>query len=251
MSSNSKENTRANLYVTLLVILMMVAVVVAVAGAVVRNVSKPAEDETKRPAVTTEADSTAPSGLVVSEDERPDTPHDQGEKDDPTTDDAAAAQDAETTDSVDAIAEDVLPKFSSPTGGMILQGYSMDVPVFSATMNDYRTHNGVDVSVDPGERVFAAADGVIRRIWTDPMMGQCISITHSGGAVSTYANLGEVLPDGIAEGAAVKAGDVIAAAGESALAEISEESHIHYELRIDGVCVNPAEYLTFEEPYEE
>ena len=251
MSSNSKENTRAGLYVTLLVILMTVAVVVAVAGAVVRNVSKPAPEETKRPAVTTDADSAVPGGLTVSEDTRTDTPHDAGEKEEPSTDDSAATGEAETTDSVDAIVEDVLPKFSNPTGGMILQRYSMDVPVFSATMNDYRTHGGVDVSAEPGAPVFAAADGVIDQIWADPMMGQCISVTHSGGAVSTYANLGEQLPDGIAPGAAVKAGDVIGAAGESALAEISEESHVHYELKIDGVSVDPAKYITFEEPYEE
>ena len=47
----------------------------------------------------------------------------------------------------------------------------------------------------------------------------------------------------IAVGASVKAGERIAAIGESALMEVAESPHLHYELEIDGVCVNPADYM--------
>ena len=86
---------------------------------------------------------------------------------------------------------------------------------------------------------------MIGEVWDDPMMGKCLSITHAGGGVSTYSNLCEELPAGITVGTSVKAGDIIAAAGESALAEIAQESHLHFELQVNGVSVNPADYIDF------
>lgn len=77
------------------------------------------------------------------------------------------------------------------------------------------------------------------------MMGKCLSIAHAGGGVSTYANLNEELPAGIAVGTSVQAGDIIAAAGESALAEVAQEPHLHFELQINGTAVNPADYIDF------
>ena len=41
----------------------------------------------------------------------------------------------------------------------------------------------------------------------------------------------------------MKAGERIADIGESALMEVAESPHLHYELEIDGVCVNPADYM--------
>lgn len=52
----------------------------------------------------------------------------------------------------------------------------------------------------------------------------------------------------------IQGGDVLATVGDTSLVEIADESHIHYELAIDGVTVNPAEYIDFSdnaENYEE
>ena len=51
------------------------------------------------------------------------------------------------------------------------------------------------------------------------------------------------MPDGITVGTAVHAGDRIGAIGESALMEIADSPHLHYELEIDGVSVDPADYM--------
>ncbi len=244
MNNNSKETRRANLYVTLLVILMMVAVVVAIAGAVVRNVNTDTPgvvETTDKEEERTGDQTTADDALAQREDETTDEPDELAEKDGETKADVSA----DTTVNVDAQPEEELPTFVNPTGGVILQAYSMEVPVFSITMNDYRTHDGVDISVGAGEAVCAAADGVIQEIWDDPMMGKCLSVSHAGGALSTYANLSEELPAGITAGTSVKAGDVIGAAGESALAEIAQEPHLHFALEVDGVCVDPAAYIDF------
>ncbi len=241
MNNNSKENRKANLYVTLLVILMMIAVVVAIAGAVVRNVNTDTAETTKpvhKVQVTERADTTADASSETKKDA--DRSDEFAEKDGETK-----KPEADTTLDVNGEPEEVLPQFINPTGGVVMQNYSMDVPVFSPTMNDYRTHKGVDISVGAGDKICAAADGVIGEVWDDPMMGKCLSITHAGGGVSTYSNLSEELPAGITAGTSVKAGDIIAAAGESALAEIAQESHLHFELQVNGVSVNPADYIDF------
>ena len=160
----------------------------------------------------------------------------------PLESDTTAAS-AEDVPAEPVIAEETIPNFISPVAGVVSQMHNTDVPVYSLTMGDYRTHTGVDILSDCGASVCATADGTVGEIWDEPMMGVCLSIEHKGGARSIYKNLAPQLPEGIAPGVAVKAGDRIGAIGESALMEIAESPHLHYELQIDGVSVNPAEYM--------
>ena len=122
-----------------------------------------------------------------------------------------------------------IPTFTPPVGGAVIVSFSDVTPVFSVTMNDYRTHPAVDIEAESGSAIAAAADGVIGAVWDDPMMGKCITVVHSG----------------ITEGAWVSSGQVIAAVGDSALQEIAEESHVHYELSVGGQAVDPAKYIDF------
>ena len=144
-----------------------------------------------------------------------------------------------------------LPTFSLPVSGEISMDFSDSVPVFSQTMNDYRTHLGVDISASLGDEVLAVADGVITNVWDDPFMGTCVSIEHTGNAVSIYKNLDPEVNDGIVIGASVKSGDIIGAVGESAMNEIAEEPHLHYELKVDGTHVDPKKHFKFPGQKEE
>ena len=143
---------------------------------------------------------------------------------------------------------DTLPDFSLPTSGEIAIDYSDSVPVFSQTMNDYRTHLGVDISASLGTPVMAVADGIVTNVWEDPFMGTSVSIEHSGNAVSIYKNLAPEVAEGIIIGASVKCGDTIGAVGESAMNELAEEPHLHYEMKINGKHVDPKEHLPFPAP---
>ena len=146
--------------------------------------------------------------------------------------------------------ENPLPSFVSPVQtGRVSFEFSNSVPVFSLTMNDYRVHDGVDISSPLGAEVFAVADGTVTEVWDDVRMGTCVSIAHSGNAVSTYKNLNPQLADQVQVGATVKAGEVIGLVGESAMVEIAQESHLHYELSIDSAKVDPCHYIAF--PQEE
>lgn len=130
-----------------------------------------------------------------------------------------------------------------PLDGMVSKAFSDSVPVYSLTMNDYRVHNGVDLEAEIGSAVYACAQGVIDSIYEDPFMGTCIAIDHGNGLVSRYMNLSPQLPEGISAGREVGGDTVIAAVGESALAEIASEGHLHFELYQDGQALDPVAYI--------
>lgn len=135
--------------------------------------------------------------------------------------------------------------FISPlTNGNISKEWSADIPVFSDTMEDYRVHLGVDLEADAGTPVYAAADGTIESVEFDPMMGQTIVISHANGYKSVYRNLQTKIADGIAAGTVVKAGDEIGAVGDTALVEISQAPHLHFEIYKDDNCENPLSHIT-------
>ncbi|MGN1094775.1 MAG: peptidoglycan DD-metalloendopeptidase family protein [Eubacteriales bacterium] len=131
--------------------------------------------------------------------------------------------------------------------GSVVKAYSADIPVFSLTMEDYRVHCGVDIGADVGTEVLAVSNGTISKVRYDPMMGQTIEITHDGGYVSVYKNLRTNLPGGIKEGAKVTVGDTIGYVGDTAIIEISEKPHIHFELYHSEKNVDPLTKITISE----
>jgi len=135
--------------------------------------------------------------------------------------------------------------FVSPmTAGNIIKEWSADIPVFSNTMEDYRLHLGVDISAAIGTPVYAVADGTVESVEFHPMMGQTVVITHANGYKSIYQNMQTAVPSGIQAGVTVKAGDAIGTVGDTALIEISEDPHLHFELYKDDVCENPLAHFT-------
>lgn len=238
---NNRAKRIGNLYVALVVILMAVAIIAAIAGAMSRS------KQTAEKGIGKNTDTTAVEDAVknketepASEDVFKPTKNEETKVDETTSAD-------EETEKTEA---EPLPQFVNPTNGSLVKDYSVEVPVFSVTMEDYRTHNGVDIYVQKGERILAAAAGTVKEIWEDPMMGTCMSISHTGGAETIYKNLAPEIPEGITVGAQVSEGSFIAVGGESALTEISEEPHLHFEMKVNGEFVNPCDYINFENSEE-
>ena len=113
-------------------------------------------------------------------------------------------------------------------------------------MGDWRVHSGLDIAASLGSEVRAAADGTIEKVWQDPLMGTCISITHAGELTTVYQNLHETVATGIVPGATVKMGDTIGAIGETALIECAEEPHLHFEVLLKNEKVDPLDYISKE-----
>lgn len=136
-----------------------------------------------------------------------------------------------------------LPSFILPVSGNLTREHDPSLQVFSPTMQDYRVHLGIDLSTKADAPVYAAADGKISKIWVDTLMGYCIAIKHSGDCVTVYKNLAETLPEGIAEGVSVRSGQLIATVGESAMVEVADEPHLHFEMTVGDLAVDPLEYF--------
>jgi len=98
-------------------------------------------------------------------------------------------------------------------------------------------HEGIDISAPFGSQVRAAAEGVVIESGNDAGYGKAIVIDHGYGIVTRYAHLSRSY---VVVGQKVKKGSVIGAVGSSGK---STGPHVHYEVRIDGVPVNPIKYL--------
>ena len=111
--------------------------------------------------------------------------------------------------------------------------------IYSETMNDYRTHSGIDIAAELNAPVHAYTDGIIKEVYDDPFMGTTIVIEHEDALTTYYMNLAQTLPDGIQAGAEVKGGDVIGAVGVSAIIEADDGPHLHFEMRVNGKLIDP------------
>ncbi|MBO4584907.1 MAG: M23 family metallopeptidase [Clostridia bacterium] len=121
-------------------------------------------------------------------------------------------------------------------GGTLLREYSADALVFSPTMQDWRTHNGIDVAAPVGTAVRAMAAGKVTSIREDDMLGWVIEIAH-GSYVVSYCNVQEGIA--VKEGDTVGIGDTIGGVGQQARLEIGDEPHIHLEVRRNGELIDP------------
>lgn len=149
------------------------------------------------------------------------------------------------TDGSNPTVNDTVPELSLPvSAGTLTKRHSVDTQVFSPTMNDYRVHLGVDISTEASAPVCAVADGTVAQLWEDPMMGWCVALTHTGDAVSVYKNLAPEFAEGIAAGSEVKAGQLLGHVGDTAMMEIAEEPHLHLELTVGGLQVDPLDYFS-------
>lgn len=108
----------------------------------------------------------------------------------------------------------------------------------------YRTlqeHQGVDYAIPEGTRIFATADGIVREVkGKNSTSGITVVIDHRNGYTTSYSHLQSVK---VKRGRRVQRGDIIALSGNSGL---SLAPHLHYEVRYNGVRVNPIHYFFME-----
>lgn len=128
-----------------------------------------------------------------------------------------------------------------PVKGEIIKEFSGEELVYSETFDDYRVHNGIDISAKRSEPVFAVYDGVVSKIYADALCGIVIEVEHQNDYTSVYKNLSS--DKMVRKGDKVKKGQTISGVGETAVFESATESHIHFELKKGDKYVNPREYI--------
>lgn len=133
---------------------------------------------------------------------------------------------------------------SPPVNGEITWDYAMNELIYSATLDQWTTHCGVDIACRQGDPVRAVADGTVEKVYTDDAFGITIIIKHKNGHRTVYSNLAEdeIL---LSVGVSVSANQTIASCGNTAKFECADKSHIHFEYHVDGKPVNPHNYVRF------
>ena len=101
----------------------------------------------------------------------------------------------------------------------------------------HRRHAGVDLPGPPMTSVHATGAGIVRIAGRTGGYGNLVEIEHSGGVRTRYGHLARVL---VSPGASVDQGETIGRMGSTGR---STGTHLHYEVRVNGVAVNPLDYI--------
>lgn len=127
-----------------------------------------------------------------------------------------------------------IPSRNPLDGASLTSGFGMrSHPVLGGR----RGHKGVDLGMPTGTPIYATADGVISKAEWFSSYGLYIAIEHGGKIQTRYGHLSRL---SVASGQPVKKGDLIGYVGSTGR---STGPHLHYEVRIAGIAVNPIPYM--------
>lgn len=121
-----------------------------------------------------------------------------------------------------------------PSRGFVSSTFGYRVSPFTSVK---KMHEGLDIAAPRGTEVLAPADGVVTFNGVKGAYGNLLVLDHGYGLVTRFGHLSQIL---VQPGTRVKRGDRIARVGNTGR---STGDHLHYEVRIDGVPVNPTRYI--------
>ncbi|WP_206046662.1 M23 family metallopeptidase [Inconstantimicrobium porci] len=123
---------------------------------------------------------------------------------------------------------DGVPFLQRPSRGIITSNYGRRYGA---------THHGIDIAACYGSNIGAALDGVVNETGYNSVYGYYVKVNHGGGIETLYGHSSKIL---VQKGDVIKKGDTIALVGSTGN---STGPHIHFELRTNGVAINPAKYI--------
>ena len=121
-----------------------------------------------------------------------------------------------------------------PADGFLSSGFGYRRSPFTGRS---QLHAGIDISNRPGTNIIAPANGVITFVGSDGAYGLVVVMDHGNNITTRFAHLRKAL---VKENQTIQRGDVIAHMGSSGR---STGPHLHYEVRIGNVPVNPMRYI--------
>ena len=121
-----------------------------------------------------------------------------------------------------------------PARGWVSSGFGYRLSPFTS---EKELHRGLDICSRKGSPVLAPADGVVSYVESDPGYGKTVIVNHGYGLNTMYAHLDKVH---VKKGQAVRRHQEIAQVGDSGR---TTGSHLHYEVHLNGVPVNPLRYI--------
>ena len=131
--------------------------------------------------------------------------------------------------------------FEMPVEGELVKQFAVDNLIYSDTLQEWTTHNGIDIKADKTTIVKASETGTIKTIKNDPRYGLTIIIEHENGFQTVYSNL--LTSEFVVEGEKVQKGQSLGTVGNTAAFEIADEPHLHFEVIKDLKQVDPTIYI--------
>lgn len=199
----------------------------------VRNTADEIKQQQETPSVT---DSTA-SLPDESEDWR-----NYAAEDDGTAEQTMTEPKQDDTSKEEQPKSNTLTGFVLPVDGEIITPYSNGEMVKSLTLNDWRTHDGVDIAADTGTPVKACNSGTVESVSADPLWGTTVVLSHTDGTKSYYMGLDKNVP--VSKGQQVALGEVIGSVGDTAEIEQALSSHLHFAMKQNGNWIDPIQNHT-------
>ena len=121
-----------------------------------------------------------------------------------------------------------------PVRGILSSGFGVRISPFTDTKV---FHHGLDIIARPGAPVMAASGGVVVRSGYESLFGNIVVLDHGYGYRTLYAHLGE---RAVATGDVVEKGESLGTVGATGR---TTGSHLHYEVHVNGLAVNPSRFL--------
>ncbi len=121
-----------------------------------------------------------------------------------------------------------------PVKGMLTSSFGFRISPFTG-LRDF--HEGMDIAAKTGTPVKASADGTITFAGDKGFLGNTVIIDHGRGIVTRYGHLSKIIKN---RGDSVKRGEIVGEVGSTGR---STGSHLHYEVLVKGVPVNPQNYI--------
>ena len=155
----------------------------------------------------------------------------------------AEVQDSEAVAAVEEqpVVEAAAPIYVWPEAWQVERAHSYDTLSYDQTLRDWRTHEGIDIIAELGAPVVAAHSGSVESIVQDSLYGTVVTVSHGDGTRTIYANLAENPP--VTVGDWIDCGTTIGSVGSTALCEISQTSHLHFAITVNGTAADPMDYL--------
>lgn len=132
-------------------------------------------------------------------------------------------------------------EFIKPVEGEIGMKYAKEKLVYSNTLEEWVTHNGIDILGEEAMPIKAIESGIIESVKMDPRYGNTIIIKHNDEYKSVYSNLSTT--ELVYVGKKVEKGEIIAGIGKGFGFESKEKPHIHLEILKNGESIDPVEFI--------
>ena len=125
--------------------------------------------------------------------------------------------------------------------GVVIKDFSNTALKYNATLKQWEAHKAIDIKGADDADVLTVASGEVVAVESNYLLGNVVTIKHSSSLQTVYASLAEDIK--VKVGDKVKKGDIIGKVSTSAKGESKDGNHLHFEVLVDNIKVDPNLYL--------